>query len=31
MIVDDGVVKKLNIDPPGTFETSSAQAILAAL
>ena len=31
MIVDDGVVKKLNIDLPGTFETSSAQAILAAL
>lgn len=31
MIVDDGIVKKLNIDPPGTFETSSAQAILAAL
>jgi peroxiredoxin len=31
MIVEDGVVKKLNIDPPGTFETSSAQAILAAL
>lgn len=31
MIVDDGVVKKLNIDPPGTFEGSSAQAILAAL
>jgi len=31
MIVDDGVVKKLNIDPPGTFEGSSAETILAAL
>jgi peroxiredoxin len=31
MIVDDGVVEKLTIDPPGTFEGSSAEAILAAL
>ena len=31
MIVDDGVVKKLNIDPPGTFEGSSAETILTAL
>jgi peroxiredoxin len=31
MIVDDGVVQKLAIDPPGTFEGSSAEAVLAAL
>ncbi len=31
MIVDDGVVQKLTIDPPGTFEGSSAEAILTAL
>ncbi len=31
MIVDDGVVQKLAIDPPGTFEGSSAEAVLVAL
>lgn len=31
MLVDDGVVKSLNIDPPGTFEKSSAEAMLASL
>ena len=31
MIDDDGVVQKLTIDPPGTFEGSSAEAILTAL
>jgi peroxiredoxin len=31
MIVDDGVVQKLAIDPPGTFEGSSAEAVLTAL
>ncbi len=31
MIVDDGVVQKLTIDPPGIFEGSSAEAVLAAL
>ncbi len=31
MIVDDGVVTALNIDPPKTFEHSSAEAVLALL
>ena len=31
MVVDDGVVKTLNIEPPGAFEISSAEAILKAL
>ena len=31
MIVDDGVVKKLNVEAPGAFEVSSAEAILKAL
>jgi glutaredoxin/glutathione-dependent peroxiredoxin len=31
MIVDNGVVKTLNVEPPGAFEVSSAEAILKAL
>jgi peroxiredoxin len=29
MLVDDGVVKKLNIEAPGKFEVSNAETILA--
>ena len=28
MLVDDGVVKKLNVEAPGAFEVSSAEAML---
>lgn len=31
MIVDNGVVKTLNVEAPGAFEVSSAEAILKAL
>jgi peroxiredoxin len=31
MIVEDGVVKKLAVEPPGKFEVSSAEAMLGAL
>lgn len=31
MVVEDGIVKKLNIEAPGAFEVSSAEAILKAL
>lgn len=31
MIVQDGVVKALNVEKPGAFEVSSAEAILKAL
>ena len=31
MIVDDGVVTALNVEKPGAFEASSAEAILEAL
>jgi peroxiredoxin len=31
MIVDNGVVTKLNVEAPGKFEVSSAEAILTAL
>ena len=31
MVVDDGVVKNLNVEAPGAFEVSSAEAILKAL
>ena len=31
MLVQDGVVKQINLDPPGTFEKSSAEAMLAQL
>ncbi len=31
MIVQDGVVKALNVEKPGSFEVSSAEAILKAL
>jgi peroxiredoxin len=31
MLVDKGVVKKINIDPPGTFEKTSAESLLADL
>ena len=31
MVVDDGAVTTLNIEEPGAFEVSSAEAILAAL
>ncbi len=31
MIVDNGVVKTLNVEKPGSFEVSSAEAILKAL
>jgi glutaredoxin/glutathione-dependent peroxiredoxin len=31
MVVEDGVIKKLNVEAPGAFEVSSAEAILKAL
>ncbi len=31
MVVDNGVVKTLNVEAPGAFEVSSADAILKAL
>ena len=31
MLVEDGVVKSLNIDPPGTYEKTSAETMLAEL
>ena len=31
MLVDDGVVKSIEIDPAGTFEKTSAEALLAKL
>ena len=31
MVVDNGVVKTLNVEQPGAFEVSSADAILKAL
>ncbi len=31
MVIEDGVVTTLNVDAPKTFETSSAEAILAVL
>jgi peroxiredoxin len=31
MVVDDGVVKTLNVEAPGKFEVSDAQSVLAAL
>ncbi len=31
MIVEDGVVKKLNVDAPGKFDLSRAETMLAAL
>jgi len=31
MVVDNGVVKALNVEKPGAFEVSSAEAILKAL
>jgi peroxiredoxin (alkyl hydroperoxide reductase subunit C) len=31
MVVDNGVVKSLEIDPPGTFEKTSAESMLAKL
>ena len=31
MVVDDGVVKSLNIDPAGSFEATSAEKILEQL
>ena len=31
MIVDDGTVTTLNVEEPGAFEVSSAEAVLAAL
>ena len=31
MLVEDGVVKRLDIDPPGTYEKTSAEAMLAQL
>jgi len=31
MVVDDGVVKKLQVEAPGAFEVSSAEAVLKAL
>jgi peroxiredoxin len=31
MLVEDGVVKKLNVEKPGAFEVSSAEAMMAQL
>jgi glutaredoxin/glutathione-dependent peroxiredoxin len=31
MVVEDGVVKTLNVEQPGAFEVSSAEAVLKAL
>jgi len=31
MVVDDGVVKTLNVENPGAFEVSSAEAVLKSL
>jgi len=31
MVVEDGVVKQLNVENPGAFEVSSAEAILKAI
>lgn len=31
MVVEDGVVKSIDIDPPGAFEKTSAEAVLAKL
>ena len=31
MILENGIVKKLNVDPAGQFEVSSAEAMLASL
>jgi peroxiredoxin len=31
MVVDNGVVKALNVEAPGAFEVSSAEAVLKAL
>ena len=31
MLVDDGVVKKLNVEAPGKFEVSDANSMLKAL
>ena len=31
MVIEDGIVKKLNIEAPGAFEVSSAEAILKTL
>ena len=31
MLVDDGVVKALNVEQPGQFDVSSAEAMLKAL
>jgi peroxiredoxin len=31
MLVDNGVVKALNVEAPGAFEVSSAEAMMKAL
>jgi peroxiredoxin len=31
MVVDDGVVTQLNVEAPGKFEVSSAEAMLSQL
>ncbi len=31
MVVDNGVVKALNVEKPGSFEVSSAEAVMAKL
>jgi peroxiredoxin len=31
IVAEDGVVKALHIDPPGTFETTSAETVLGAI
>jgi peroxiredoxin len=31
MLVDDGVVKALNVEPPGKFEVSDAETMLGQL
>ena len=31
MVIDNGVVKALNVEAPGAFEVSSAEAVIKAL
>ena len=31
LVAEDGVVKALHVDPPGTFEKTSAETVLGAV